>query len=145
MESRFTTILLYELIPIIVIFSYGSYRCGNKTFKDPLEKKIVELDGWSMTHIIWNMLIGYLFPKTNELIIVFILGLLWELFEHYAGKQRQGWLGGYGDCNDLLTDNTKTGNWWYGKYSDIICNTIGLLLGSYIRKNKKLFIYSYIM
>ena len=26
MESRFTTILLYELIPIIVIFSYGSYR-----------------------------------------------------------------------------------------------------------------------
>jgi hypothetical protein len=29
---------------------------------------------------------------------------------------KEGWLGGYGDCNKLQTDR-EDGNWWYGKWT----------------------------
>ena len=38
--------------------------------------------------------------------------------------ERPGWLGGYGDCDNLATDK-KSGNWWYGKWSDVGCNITG--------------------
>jgi len=86
---------LIYLIPLSLIFSYGQYRCSNKNFKDPLEKKIgiPGLDGWSLSHIMFFMLMGYLFP--NTFIQTMTMGILWEIFEHIYGKQRPGWLGGY--------------------------------------------------
>jgi len=120
------------LIPLIFIFLYGNYRCTHKTFKDPLEKTIGinGLDGWSLTHFFFFMTVGYLFPYT--IFQTMILGILWELFEHIYGKHRPGWLGGYGGaCNNMATDK-EHGNWWYGKWSDIMCNLIGFLIGSSI-------------
>ena len=84
------------------------------------------------------MIIGYIYPQT--IILSTIIGILWELFEHYYGKNRPGWLGGYGDCNNLKTDQIN-GNWWYGKQTDIVCNTTGFLIGEYISTGK-LFKYS---
>ena len=129
----------YYLLYVIVlsfIFLYGQYRCSNKTFKDPLEKKIsiakIELDGWSITHVTFFMLMGYLFP--NTLIQTMGMGILWELFEHVYGKHRPGWLGGYGgQCNNMATDR-EDGNWWYGKWTDIVCNMFGFLVGQYLSK-----------
>ena len=132
-----TYYLLY-LTVLILIFSYGQYRCSNKTFKDPLENKIsiskLELDGWSFTHITFFMLMGYLFP--NTLAQTMGMGILWELFEHIYGKHRPGWLGGYGgQCNNMATER-EDGNWWYGKWTDIGCNAFGFLLGKYIKSKK---------
>jgi len=116
------------LLPLCFIFLYGKYRCTHKTFKDPLEKEILfGFDGWAGTHVLLFLTIGYLFPKS--FIVSMILGISWELFEHLYGKHRPGWLGGYGDCNNLQSDRTEDGNWWYGKWTDIVCNATGFLIG----------------
>lgn len=118
-------------IPIIFIMLYGKYRCTHKKFKDPLEFGLFwGLDGWSASHFFWFMIIGYVYPET--IILSTTLGICWELFEHYYGKERPGWLGGYGDCNNLATDMAG-GNWWYGKWTDIICNLFGFLTGHFIK------------
>ena len=127
------SLLCYFVVCAILIFIYGNYRCDNPDFKDPLETRlgIGELDGWSLSHLLFFMFIGYHF-KGKYLIAAFLIGILWELFEHYYGEELPGWLGSYGDC-DMRTDRLD-GRWWYGKWSDIVMNLIGLVLGSHLLK-----------
>ena len=123
---------IFAVLPLLFIFPYGKFRCNHKTFKDPLETQLFYgLDGWSVTHFIWFMILGYIYPET--LLLSTSIGILWELFEHYYGEERPGWLGGYGDCDDLATDK-KSGNWWYGKWSDIVCNITGFMIGKHLRR-----------
>lgn len=130
--ANYTKYVLTMLFPLLFIFSYGKYRCDNKSFKDPLETSLIfGLDGWSATHFFWFMCLGYMYPKS--FFLTMIGGCLWELFEHYYGKERPGWLGGYGDCNNLATDK-EDGNWWYGKWSDIACNASGFLIGRFLHQ-----------
>ena len=120
--------LLALYSPFFFIFPYGKSRCTHKSFKDPLETELFwGLDGWSALHFFFFMLLGYFFPQT--FILSMIGGICWELFEHLYGKYRPGWLGGYGDCNDLASDKEESGNWWYGKWTDIVCNSAGFLIG----------------
>jgi hypothetical protein len=126
--------VLFAIIPILFIMPYGKFRCTHKKFKDPLETSLFwGLDGWSATHFFWYMIVGYVYPET--FIISTIIGICWELFEHYYGTERPGWLGGYGDCDNLATDKAG-GNWWYGKWSDVGCNISGFLIGQYMKTNK---------
>ncbi len=122
-------------ICMLIIFIYGSYRCKNPEYKDILEKRIGidELDGWSISHFIFFIIIGYRFPQKEYLILAFFLGVSWEIFEHMYGKYRPGWLGGYGDC-ELKSDRESDGNWWYGKWSDILMNLLGLYCGYKFKK-----------
>lgn len=121
---------LYFIICILVIFLFGRYRCMNiKKFRDPLEtsfNKTVGIDGWSSTHLFFYMFIGYNYPKTFYLTTFF--GILWELFETYVGIYKPSFLYGWGYCKKGKTKKV----WWYGKYSDIIVNIIGFLIGQYI-------------
>jgi len=134
--SIFTKDLLlaacFTVLPPLSIFMYGSYRCDHPEYKDILETRlgISELDGWSLSHLLFFMLAGYIF-KGDYLIGAFVIGVLWELFEHYYGVHRPGWLGGYGDC--IQTDRLQ-GNWWYGKWSDIIMNGLGIYIGTLLKK-----------
>ena len=131
---KFILYVLILIAPLSFIFSYGKYRCTHKSYKDPLENEILyKLDGWSATHFIWYLIVGYFFPKT--FVTTTIVGIGWELFEQYYGKERPGWLGSYGDCTNLATNNVS-GNWWYGKWTDIICNTTGFLIGQYMKLGK---------
>lgn len=126
--SKHLAYILTLIAPVFFIFPYGKYRCTHKSFKDPLETQLfLGLDGWSATHFCFFFVLGYFFP--NTFIFSMAVGISWELFEHYYGKERPGWLGGYGDCDDLATDRTE-GNWWYGKWTDIVCNSTGFLLGA---------------
>tara|TARA_B100000902_G_C27205533_1_gene861418 strand:+ start:68 stop:493 length:426 start_codon:yes stop_codon:yes gene_type:complete len=126
---------VFAILPTLFIFPYGKYRCTHKNFKDPLEATLFwGLDGWSATHFFWYMVLGYVFPET--FILSTCIGIAWELFEHYYGKNRPGWLGGYGDCQGLESDKEEDGNWWYGKWSDIVCNTSGFIIGQYIKAGK---------
>jgi hypothetical protein len=130
--SKHLAYILTLIAPVFFIFPYGKYRCTHKSFKDPLETQLfLGLDGWSATHFCFFFILGYFFP--NTFIFSMAVGISWELFEHYYGKERPGWLGGYGDCDDLATDRTE-GNWWYGKWTDIVCNTSGFLLGASLHK-----------
>lgn len=125
--------LKYHL-PFVVSFAaimiYGKYRCNRPDYKDPLETPITkDFDGWSVAHFLLYMYVGYCYP--DSFFMSMFIGILWELFEHYYGKNRPGWLGGYGDC-EMNTDKEE-GNWWYGKYSDIVANMAGFLVGRQIR------------
>lgn len=136
---KYIKYIFFSLLPLFFIFPYGKFRCTHKNFKDPLETTLFgELDGWSVSHFSWFMLLGYLFPKT--FILSTTIGVIWELFEHYYGKERPGWLGGYGDCKDLASNKKSDGNWWYGKWTDVVCNTFGFLTGQYM-KTRKINIY----
>ena len=125
---------LYFLCVISLIIYYGNYRCKHlKKHKDILEFSLFKnsnkygLDGWSITHLLFYFFIGFLYP--NTFIISMVMGLIWELIETYIGYYKPEYIRGYGFCK--LTGN-KYKVWWYGKWSDIIINITGFLLGSYM-------------
>tara|TARA_B100000427_G_scaffold296952_1_gene277002 strand:- start:399 stop:824 length:426 start_codon:yes stop_codon:yes gene_type:complete len=126
--------LSYFIVDIIIIFVYGSYRCDNPEYEDVFQTHtgIWDLDGWSLSHFVFFVIISAQFPEKNYLIIAGIFGILWELFEYYYGKHRPGWLGG--DCRKLATDKGKDSNWWYAKISDIVMNILGLYCGYHLYK-----------
>lgn len=117
----------------LIIFIYGNYRCNNPEYRDHLMKKLgyFDLDGWSISHFLFFLFLSYKFP--NEKYFIGLLGILWEFFEHYLGKKRPGWLGGFGDC---ATTDPNIDEWWYGRISDIIVNTFGIIVGSTLLNNK---------
>lgn len=119
---------------VVAIGAYGRFRCNHK-FVDPLSTKLPlwDLDGWSLTHLTLFTLIGYGFPGTFHALAAFALGIGWELTEQYMGKARPAWLGGWGDC-DAAEFEAHNANWWFGRYSDIVVNTAGLVFGNMIHK-----------
>ena len=119
---------------IVLIFINGYIRCKYWSGADILMTKlgVYDLDGWSMTHLALFTYIGYRFP--SHFVEAMSMGILWELWEYWCGEYRPSWMGGFGDC-DLTThqiDSTHK-NWWFGRYSDIIMNLSGFILGYSIR------------
>ena len=135
--SDFIRVPIATIIIIGSIFAYGNYRCQHPEFKDPLEKPLFHhlpwLDGWALTHFLTFFWTGFVLKNPIVLKISLFVGLMWEVFEHVVGKRRPGWMGGYGGCN-LATDKKDDGNWWYGKWTDIVMNTTGLILGFLLQK-----------
>ena len=134
--NGFLRVFIIASIGVLGVFLYGSYRCNHPEYKDILEKKlgIGELDCWSLVHFTLFTIIGYVTKPYSQMIFALGLGVVWELFEHYYGTERPGWLGGYGDCKNLASDKEDDGNWWYGKWTDIVMNLLGLLFGVGLRK-----------
>ena len=124
--------MMMFVVCVAVIFLYGSFRCERPEFKDPLQTKLrlLDLDGWSLTHLFFFMLIGYNYGG-KYLVGAFILGVLWEIFEHLYGASRPGWMGGYSDCSKI--SDQAGGNWWYGKWTDVVMNGSGLIIGYYLQ------------
>ena len=54
-----------------------------------------------------------------------------ELFETIVGIYKPELINGFG----FQLTKSKYKVWWYGKWSDIVVNFIGFMLGSIIRKN----------
>jgi hypothetical protein len=122
------------------IFKYGNYRCQHPDIKDPLQKplfkKLPWLDGWAYTHFMAFFFIGLFTGKIPYWVVLVVglgLGIVWEVFEHVVGKERPGWMGAYGGC-DLATDKNGDGNWWFGKWTDLLMNATGMLLGIALSK-----------
>jgi hypothetical protein len=85
------------------------------------------LDGWGVSHFFFYGLLGYLFPRRWVFIIV--CGIIWELVEHVFGAHPL--IRSYmAECNYLNTDGSV--RWWYGRWEDIVMNTLGMILGIYI-------------
>ena len=130
------------LICILSIGYYGKFRCENiKEHKDILEWNLFPnsgkygLDGWSVSHFLFNMLVGYLYP--DSLLVSTTLGGLWELFETYVGIYQPEIIKGFGFCPTDLNENKV---WWYGKFSDLLVNFAGFVTGVMIYNlvNKKM-------
>ena len=124
-------VVLIACACFLAICLYGKYRCNNPDYHDPLMKQlgIFDLDGWSLAHIGFFALLGYLYPDT--FVVAMGLGIGWELFEQVLGKNRPGALGGFGDC--ITTDPAVEGPWWFGRISDIVMNVLGFMLGVWLR------------
>ena len=132
--KKLFTILIPSLFVIFIIILYGKYKCDNQNFEDPLEKTIIfGIDGWSITHVTFFALLGYYYP--TYFWYAFIWGVIWELCEYLSGKYKPKILSDFGECNKLQTDNPDK-KWWYAKWTDIICNVIGFLLGIYMKTGK---------
>jgi len=126
-------IFFLSLICIFVIIIYGTYRCKTPDFSDPLTNSVFDgelknfFDGWGIAHLIFYLVLTYLFPRKAPLI--FIFGVAWEIIESifhdhpfYISK-----------CDYRLTTDQQSG-WWYGRWQDIVMNSIGMIIGYSLRR-----------
>ena len=108
--------ILLVIFPPIIIIIYYSLLKKYPGIKDPLEESFLNikyLKGWIISHVLFFMLVGYLYPKT--LVISMTLGVIWEIIEGI-------------DFNSP---------WWYGQSIDINANFIGFIIGYLIQKYMK--------
>lgn len=138
-------IVAINLVCVSIIVFYGTLRCQG-SFKDPLTSSPFGepwnkfFDGWGMSHFFYFMLLGFLFPKKNTLIFIFVMGVLWELVE-VAFSERPFYVSkcDYGraintDGGNIVAQEEGRDKWWYGRWQDIIMNTSGMLLGAWLAK-----------
>ncbi len=130
-------ILLCAIVIVFLIVIYGTIRCKTTDFVDPLTKSIFPeplsnyLDGWGISHFLFFTFLGYKFNTLRYIIFAFILGVLWEIIE-LMFKNKPFYIS---KCNYKISTDKGEG-WWYGRYEDIIMNTLGLAFGYYMSKRK---------
>jgi hypothetical protein len=127
-------IILICIFVSISIIIYGQIRCKLR-FADPLikpvtynNKQLFDLDGWSISHLIMFIILGYIFDK-NVLLLIF-MGTLWEVIEIIFGKISYV-LPALESCHI----KNKNSDWWYGRMSDIYVNIIGIFIGYNLKNN----------
>ena len=122
------------VICALVIALYGTFRCMNTKFQDPLTFSIAPppldkyLDGWGISHFTFFAVLAYLYPSPTNLLFIWSLGFVWEVIE-YSMKDRPFYLS---KCNYKITSRDGSG-WWYGRWQDIVMNTLGMATGVLIR------------
>ena len=122
-QQRWQEVLRMKYVYLTVLAILGIMTIvlavTKKSNDDPLTEKlgVSNLTYWSILHILFYVIVGYLFP--NYFVTAQLLGIGWELFECGAG-----WA-----THHLFPGN----NWWYGVGSDIVMNVIGFLIGAYLR------------
>ena len=133
---------IFCFLIVATIFVYGKFRCMYPKYKDILVPQHIKgIDGWYLTHFCTFAVLGTLYPDT--LLLSFILGISWEMFECILGMTKPKFLKGVTECHSHRLDNgnfnlsnDQKGNyWWYGRWQDIIFNTTGFLFGKYIIRN----------
>lgn len=103
-----------------------------------------EFYGLQINHLIFYIIIGYLFPQ--YFFTWQMLGLMWELFEllpTYYPDTFLPYIGGciqmdkrdkfYVNIIDTLLPRSKE-HFWHPKLSDILLNIIGFMIGYYVRR-----------
>lgn len=127
-------ILIVCLICVLLIVAYGTFRCKQPQFKDPFTKSMFPapwsnfLDGWGLLHFFFYMGLAYKYPR--HLVLIFILGLLWEIVESLL-KDRPFYIS---KCNvdPIIDTDGEKKVWWYGRWEDIVMNSLGMALGYYL-------------
>lgn len=136
--SPYATITVVCLIVVLVIVLYGTLRCKITSFQDPLTFSLFPpplnnyLDGWGLTHLFFFMSLAYSFPSLEYIAYCWVLGVIWELIE-YSMKDHPFYMS---RCNYKVTAENGKG-WWYGRWQDIVTNTVGLIIGYTLAKNFK--------
>ena len=117
---------------VLSIVAYGTFRCNQTDFTDPLTKAAFGppldkfLDGWGLLHFGFYFVLAYAFPSQWALIA--FLGILWEMVETFF-KDKPFYIA---ECKYRLTTDQGEG-WWYGRWQDIVMNTGGILLALRMR------------
>ncbi len=121
---------------VILIVAYGCYIRA-RGVRDPLAVPLYshpilqEVDGWSVSHLLFFALLGYLYPGHHLQFL--IVGGLWEVVESALGQNRLEVSGKRVQLiGDQAEDGSPTGKkdaYWYGKESDIVMDALGYALG----------------
>lgn len=120
------------LFSVLLIVSYQNIlnTTENSTKNDILSKKFVNLkffgdeccSGWSLSHLILYFIVTYKYP--SQWLKIFIIGCLWELLEYFLGT--------FYTEKTVVNENGDSlqyeEKWWTGNKSDILFNSIGILL-----------------
>jgi hypothetical protein len=125
-------IIFVLLLTVVFIVGYGTYRCSTKDFVDPITKSLLNkpfdtyTDGWAFLHFACYGLLAYFYPARNQLLFIGGIGIAWEIIETIF-KDHPFY---FKKCKYQLTTDKATG-WWYGRYEDIIMNSLGMIVGYY--------------
>lgn len=138
--KKFPCVAFY-VVCVLAIIIYGMYVRKHK-IKDPLERKIIDhpstpgFDGWAVTHFIFFLAVGVLYPGHHLQCLVVSVG--WEAIEHLLGTTdikvsgRRLQLIGDQDENGAPVE-PKDEQWWYGRFTTDPCfNMAGYAIGSAI-------------
>lgn len=107
--------IYFVVVCFIVIYGYYLRHTGEE---DVLQRKFARCEGcdyWAVTHFTMNFILGYTFP--THLLTFWYLGVGYEVLEQLLG---------YLPTNHLVGPV----EWWYGRVSDVLFNTTGLVLGA---------------
>jgi len=121
------------ILGLIMIYSIVIHTFIKTKEGDPLirmESKYFGnfLNGWTITHFIFFMYLGYYYPKCEKNVL--ILGIVWEFLEWSIGEL-------FPILFPKLAFNIDPfwTSWYYGKIEDIIMNYIGFKMGQYLSPN----------
>ena len=91
-----------------------------------------EIDGWSITHLVFFGLLGFLYPGQHLQFLA--VGVIWEVIETGLGQNKIEFSG---KRLQLIGDQDEEGNtteradaYWYGKESDIVVDIAAYTIGS---------------
>lgn len=118
----------------LVVVAYGTFRCKTG-FHDPLIGSILPppfagySDGWALSHMVYFAVLAYTFDTPHEIALIWVMGVLWELLETVF-RDRPFYLA---ECDKGVTV-AGAGPWWYGRYEDIISNSIGIAVGVLLKR-----------
>ena len=153
--NDFKEILIFFLPVVLLCFGYSEGL--KKTFKNgyknkcPLNNTVFKLcyqafeickkyfSLWPISHLLIYILATLRFHKLNQIILLFFLGIIWEIIETY-GSGLDRWFTSKKDYIDVkkikLSKNVKMQytTYWTGTFSDIVFNTIGMIIGILIIK-----------
>ena len=126
-------VILICICVVFVIAAYGTFRCKSPKFKDPLTLSFVRhpwdkfLDGWGIMHLLFFLILTYKYPA--NWILIFLLGVLWEIIESFFHEHPFY----ISKCNYVL-DTDQVAGWWYGRWQDIVMNSIGMCIGYMLQR-----------
>ena len=110
--------LLFQIIPILFIFSYAIFQRFFSSGRDILNVNLFcsNFTGWSILHFIWFAFMGLIMPECFLYLILF--GLLWEIFEFSTVFFRK-----------YVVADGSTEGWWYARWEDVFINAFGVVFG----------------
>ena len=126
--SVYSSVVMILIIFIILFYQFAlaqglisDFMCVDFYHHEIMQK----IDGWSISHLLFFMFLGYLFP--GEHLQYFMLGTIWEVLEcALSGSPLDQW------SQDMGLSVGADKHFWYGKESDIIMNMLGYTIGSSI-------------
>jgi len=107
----FLVVLFINVFPFCVQDAYILHRPWIHICNHPF-------DCWSLSHFLFYILLGFLFPHYWKLVLV--MGIIWEIME---------FIGYHIEKNVLKNEKI----YWCAKFSDIIVNTFGFIVGLLLR------------
>lgn len=136
MKTTFLKIIFICIVIAFSIMAYGTYRCNRENYVDPLTMSFGPkslsrfLDGWGITHFLFYGILAFMYPDMKSLIFIALLGVIWEIVE-VIFKDHPFYLS---DCKYTIQTDKEGEGWWYGRWEDIIMNTLGMITGVILKK-----------